>query len=59
MYSVPADSRNWVYCNALRQGSEVNFDFLWNRFLTENLYTEKILLLSALGCTPHESRLRM
>ncbi|XP_075971872.1 membrane alanyl aminopeptidase-like [Anticarsia gemmatalis] len=48
---VPADSRNWVYCSGLRQGVAADFNFLWNRFQTHNVYTEKILLLQVLGCT--------
>lgn len=54
---VPVDSRNWVYCNALRQGTTQDFDFLWERFLNHNVYNEKILLLQTLGCTPHEASL--
>nr|WHB18095.1 membrane alanyl aminopeptidase-like protein [Dioryctria abietella] len=54
---VPVDSRSWVYCNALRDGPATYFDFLWNRFQTHHVYTEKILLLSVLGCTPYEDRL--
>lgn len=54
---VPPDSRPWVYCNALREGSEAYFDFLYNRFLSHNVYNEKIVILSALGCTPHERSL--
>ncbi|XP_068631132.1 membrane alanyl aminopeptidase-like [Battus philenor] len=54
---IPPNSRNWVYCNALRDGSEADFTFLWNRFLNHNVYTEKILLLSVLGCTPHRNSL--
>ncbi|XP_073942539.1 putative aminopeptidase-2 [Choristoneura fumiferana] len=48
---VPADSRNWVYCNALREGTIQEFNFLRTRFLEHNVYTEKILLLQILGCT--------
>ncbi|XP_063824395.1 membrane alanyl aminopeptidase-like [Ostrinia nubilalis] len=54
---VPVDSRNWVYCNALRQGTEDDFEFLWERFENHNVYSEKILLLQVLGCTPHEDSL--
>ncbi|KAL0882636.1 hypothetical protein ABMA27_001071 [Loxostege sticticalis] len=54
---VPVDSRNWVYCNALRQGTEEDFEFLWNRYLYHNVYSEKILLLTVLGCTPFETSL--
>ncbi|KAJ8727734.1 hypothetical protein PYW07_001853 [Mythimna separata] len=54
---VPPDSRNWVYCNALRRGNAEDFNFLWERFLTDNVYTEKILLLQTLGCTSHDASL--
>ncbi|XP_014370443.2 membrane alanyl aminopeptidase-like [Papilio machaon] len=54
---VPVNSRNWVYCNALRDGSQADFNFLWTRFQNHNVYTEKILLLSVLGCTPHAASL--
>lgn len=54
---VPADERNWVYCNALRYGTEADFDFLWGRFLSHNVYAEKIQILMVLGCTPHVSSL--
>nr|QLC28943.1 aminopeptidase N4 [Spodoptera frugiperda] len=55
--SVDRDNRNWVYCNGLRQGTPADFDFLWDRFVKENLYTEKIVLLQILGCTPHKESL--
>nr|AAF99701.1 aminopeptidase-N [Epiphyas postvittana] len=54
---VPADSRNWVYCNALREGTADVFTYLRNRFINHNVYTEKILLLQVLGCTPHQTAL--
>ncbi|CAH2070916.1 unnamed protein product, partial [Iphiclides podalirius] len=54
---VPPNSRNWVYCNGLREGTEADFNFLWNRFRNHNVYTEKIQLLMVLGCTPHANSL--
>nr|XP_026484276.1 membrane alanyl aminopeptidase-like [Vanessa tameamea] len=51
--AVPVNSRNWVYCNGLRDGTVADFDFLWQRYNVHNTYTEKILLLQTLGCTPH------
>ncbi|OWR41734.1 aminopeptidase N3 precursor [Danaus plexippus plexippus] len=54
---VPVNSRNWVYCHALRLGSKADFDYLWQRFNTHNVYTEKILLLMTLGCTNDEESL--
>nr|ASU92545.1 aminopeptidase N [Achaea janata] len=47
---VPVDSRNWVYCNGLRQLGTAAFQALWNRFKTHNVYTEKILILQNIGC---------
>uniref|UniRef100_A0A2A4IXQ9 ERAP1-like C-terminal domain-containing protein n=1 Tax=Heliothis virescens TaxID=7102 RepID=A0A2A4IXQ9_HELVI len=52
-HEVPVDSRNWVYCNALRDGGAQEFNFLYNRFKSHNVYTEKIVLLQTLGCTSH------
>ncbi|XP_050343237.1 membrane alanyl aminopeptidase-like [Nymphalis io] len=55
---VPVNSRNWVYCNGLRGGTVADFDFLLQRYNTHNTYTEKILILQTLGCTPHAVSLR-
>ncbi|RVE53193.1 hypothetical protein evm_002026 [Chilo suppressalis] len=49
---VPVDSRNWVYCNALRKGVYEDFDFLWRRFISHPVYGEKIQIIMILGCTP-------
>ncbi|XP_028036121.1 membrane alanyl aminopeptidase-like [Bombyx mandarina] len=54
---VPVDNRNWVYCNALRDGTEADFNFLYQRFQSHNVYTEKIQILWVLGCTPHANSL--
>ncbi|XP_059049750.1 membrane alanyl aminopeptidase-like [Achroia grisella] len=56
---VPVDSRPWVYCNGLRNSTNavVNFNFLYNRFKTHTVYNEKIVILSALGCTIHRESL--
>ncbi|KAM3967179.1 membrane alanyl aminopeptidase-like [Aphomia sociella] len=54
-YEVPVDSRTWVYCNALRNGTYSDFEYLWERFRTHHVYTEKIVILSALGCTSNET----
>ncbi|KAJ2952359.1 hypothetical protein O0L34_g4644 [Tuta absoluta] len=51
---VPNDSRSWVYCNGLRQSTTTaatDFNYMWNRFLTHNVYNEKYVLLGTLGCT--------
>ncbi|KAK9511955.1 hypothetical protein O3M35_000511 [Rhynocoris fuscipes] len=40
-----------IYCTALREGSQAEWDFAWKRFLNANVGSEKSLLLGALGCT--------
>lgn len=57
LHRVPNNSRNWVYCNGLRQGTESDFDFLFDRYVEHNTYNEKILILQMLGCTPHQESL--
>nr|ADL38970.1 aminopeptidase N3 [Diatraea saccharalis] len=55
---VAVDSRNWVYCNGLRQGLFSDYEFLKNRFLNHYVYTEKIQILMVLGCTEDATALR-
>lgn len=50
-YEVPVDIRPTVYCVGLREGGQGAFDFLWARYLAENVATEQTTILSALGCT--------
>ncbi|KAL4719344.1 hypothetical protein ACJJTC_010369, partial [Scirpophaga incertulas] len=54
---VPVDSRNWVYCTALRSGDMAAFEFLLKRFKEHNVYNEKIQILSTLGCTTNRNAL--
>lgn len=49
--SVPLDLRSVVYCTAIRNGDETQWDFLWQRYLNSNVGTEKVLILGALACT--------
>nr|CAD7575715.1 unnamed protein product [Timema californicum] len=53
--SIPPDVRTVVYCNALRQGGEVEWDFLWEQYLTSEVSTEQALILGVLGCTKNET----
>lgn len=40
-----------VYCTAVRTGGEMEWNFVWKRYLESNVGSEKDLLLYALGCT--------
>lgn len=51
IYSVPLDLRSVVYCTAIRNGGDREWQFLWNRYTKSNVGTEKTLILSALGCS--------
>ncbi|XP_050293871.1 aminopeptidase N-like isoform X2 [Anthonomus grandis grandis] len=43
--------RSIIYCTAIREGSTVEWDFVYERFLETTSPTEKNILLDALGCT--------
>ena len=40
-----------VYCTAIREGGEAEWEFAWARYQAANVAAEKSRLLSALGCT--------
>ncbi|KAL4706768.1 hypothetical protein ACJJTC_018149 [Scirpophaga incertulas] len=54
---VPADIRVWVYCEALREGNPRYFNFLYNRFLSHPVSTEREHIVNLLGCTTDEASL--
>lgn len=43
--------RRIVYCTAISRGGEKEWNFLWQQYLKSNVATEKVLILSTLGCT--------
>lgn len=45
------DLRSVVYCTAIRNGGDKEWNFLWKRYSKSNVGTEKTLILSALGCS--------
>ncbi|GLV42082.1 uncharacterized protein CBL_04959 [Carabus blaptoides fortunei] len=48
---ISLDMRTVVYCEAIRQGGEDEWNFLWQQYRESNVGTEKNLILGALGCT--------
>ena len=40
-----------VYCNAIKKGSEREWDFAWERYNKSNVASEKSLLLAGMACT--------
>lgn len=49
--SVPVDTRRIVYTAAVASGTEEDWDFLWKRFQSTPVASEKNLILAALGST--------
>ncbi|XP_043289822.1 uncharacterized protein [Venturia canescens] len=55
--SIPADLRSTVYCTAMKHGSMDDWKFLWKKYLTTNLSAERVVILSALGCSTDSNAL--
>ncbi|KAJ8921422.1 hypothetical protein NQ315_003040 [Exocentrus adspersus] len=53
-HSVEPNLRAIVYCTAVREGTEIEWDFAYRRYLETQSPSEKNLLLDALGCTKLE-----
>lgn len=54
---VPVNVRPVVYCTAITEGNVTTWNFMWNRFLTENVAAEQVVILAALGCTKNQTLL--
>ena len=48
---IPAALRSTVYCTVVREGSQQEFYFLWNRLKQETVPSEILNLLNGLSCT--------
>ncbi|KAF2365595.1 Peptidase M1 membrane alanine aminopeptidase N-terminal [Trinorchestia longiramus] len=48
---ISANLRSSVYCTAVGQGGETEWNFLWEQYLATNVASEKDRLLYALSCT--------
>lgn len=40
-----------MYCTAISDGGQIEWDFAWQRYLNTNVANEKEILLTALGCS--------
>lgn len=58
-YRVPVNLRPTVYCTAVAEGAYDEWIFLWRKFLAENVATEQVVILNALGCTKNETLLEV
>ncbi|KAH8358872.1 hypothetical protein KR093_002952 [Drosophila rubida] len=53
--NVPKNIRSVVYCVALREGGETEFDALYQKFKTETVATEETLLQNSFGCVKSQN----
>lgn len=43
--------RQTVYCTAISDGGQEEWDFAWNRYLNANVATDKDIILTGLACS--------
>jgi len=48
---ISPDLRSVVYCSALINGGEAEWNFLWEQYQKSTAATDQVLILNALGCT--------
>jgi aminopeptidase N len=56
---APRDHRQLIYCNAIRYGGDEEFNFLFERFLREDIAFEQLNILNALGCSRNETNIKV
>ncbi|XP_063229950.1 aminopeptidase N-like [Bacillus rossius redtenbacheri] len=55
--TISANLKSVVYCTAVANGGEKEWNFLWERYTNAELAAEKALILTALGCSKTTSTL--
>lgn len=50
-FRISPNLKNMVYCTAVKYGAEMEWEFLYERFLKATVSSEKEIILSALGCS--------
>lgn len=48
---IPKDVAPVVYCSVMAEGSEEDWEFLWDKCMKTNVAAEQVLILNSLGCT--------
>ena len=50
-YRIDPGIKSAVYCKAIAEGGEEEWEFVFKRYKTENLAAEKVRLQAALSCS--------
>jgi hypothetical protein len=56
-FRIAPDLRSVVYCVALMDGGEDEWNFLWDQYKRTDVSTEQVLILTALGCARNSNLL--
>lgn len=56
---VAKNHRSLVYCNAIRHGGDNEFNFLFDKFLEEDMAAEQLNILIGLGCSKVERNIKV
>lgn len=51
VFRINPDLRQTVYCTAINDGGQEEWDFAWSRYLNTNVASDKEILLTALACS--------
>lgn len=47
---IPKDIAPVVYCSVIAEGSEKEWDFLWDKCMKTNVAAEQVAIFTSLGC---------
>ena len=50
-FRIDVNMKNSVYCTAVANGGENEWDFAWDRYQASNVASEKNSLLGSMACT--------
>ena len=51
LFRIDVDMKSTIYCQAVRNGDEDEWDFAWERYMKSNVATEKRSLLGGMSCS--------
>ena len=51
VFRIDVDMKSTIYCQAVRNGDEDEWDFAWERYMKSNVATEKRSLLGGMSCS--------
>ena len=56
--SIPIDLKRMVFCVGIREGGEVEWDFMWDQMIKSTSASEQTEMRQALACTNQQYLLK-